>query len=82
MIAAGYLVELIFGAAHLIPSHRSATVMHAGISWNYTTWLNIVFLALAALLVARFIATGGLPMLRMMGGSPSEPDGHVHGHGR
>ncbi|MGH3596517.1 MAG: permease, partial [Mycobacterium sp.] len=48
MIAAGYLVELIFGAASLIPSQRSATVMHAGISWNYTTWLNIVFLALAA----------------------------------
>ncbi len=29
MVAAGYLVELIFGAASLIPSQRSATVMHA-----------------------------------------------------
>ncbi|MGH3541021.1 MAG: permease [Mycobacterium sp.] len=78
MIAAGYLVELIFGAASLIPSQRSATVMHAGISWNYTTWLNIVFLALAALLVARFVATGGIPMLRMMGGSPVAEHGHEH----
>ena len=85
MIVAGYLVELLFGAASLIPTHRSATVMHAAISWNYTTWLNIVFLALAAVLVTRFITTGGIPMLRMMGGSPSEHEGHRHeghGHGR
>ena len=53
--------------------------MHAGISWNYTTWLNIAFLMLAAVLVIRFIRTGGIPMLRMMGGSP---DGHeqIHEH--
>ncbi|HYB37448.1 MAG TPA: permease [Mycobacterium sp.] len=82
MIAAGYLVELLFGATRLIPTHRSATVMHAGISWNYTTWLNIVFLVIAAVLVARFATTGGLPMLRMMGGSPdAEHDHHDHGHG-
>jgi uncharacterized protein len=78
MIAAGYLVELIFGAAGVIPSQRSATVMHAGISWNYTTWLNIVFLALAAVLVARFVTTGGIPMLRMMGGSPAAEHGPGH----
>jgi hypothetical protein len=28
--------------------------------------LNLLFLALAALLVWRFVRTGGLPMLRMM----------------
>jgi uncharacterized protein len=83
MVAAGYLVELIFGAASLIPSQRNATVMHAGISWNYTTWLNIAFLALATVLVARFVTTGGIPMLRMMGGSPDaehEHHGHTHEH--
>src|ERR1700742_4327061 len=83
MVAAGYLVELIFGAANLIPSQRSATVMHADISWNYTTWLNIVFVALAAVLVVRFVTTGGIPMLRMMGGSPEAGDdasGHHHHH--
>jgi len=83
MVAAGYLVELIFGAASLIPSQRSATVMHADISWNYTTWLNIVFVALAAVLVVRFVTTGGIPMLRMMGGSPEAGDdasGHHHHH--
>jgi hypothetical protein len=77
MVAAGYLVELIFGAAGLIPSQRNATVMEAGISWNYTTWLNIAFLAVAVVLVVRFVQTGGIPMLRMMGGSPDAE--HDHG---
>ena len=77
MVAAGYLVELIFGAAGLIPSQRNARVMEAGISWNYTSWLNIAFLALAVVLVVRFVKTGGIPMLRMMGGSPDAE--HDHG---
>jgi len=77
MVAAGYLVELIFGAAGLIPSQRNAMVMEAGISWNYTSWLNIAFLALAVVLVVRFVKTGGIPMLRMMGGSPDAE--HDHG---
>jgi uncharacterized protein len=79
MVAAGCLIELIFGTANLIPSSRSATVMQAGISWNYTTWLNIVFLVIAAILVVRFITSGGLPMVRMMGGSPEATNGH-HDH--
>ncbi|CQD21126.1 putative integral membrane protein [Mycobacterium europaeum] len=76
MVTAGYLVELIFGATSLIPKQRNATVMEAAISWNYTTWLNIAFLVVAAILVARFVATGGIPMARMMGGSPD--GGHEH----
>ena len=78
MVSAGYLVELLFGAAGLIPTHRNAVVMQAGISWNYTTWLNIVFITLASALVARFVATGGLPMLQMMGGSPDAEHDHHH----
>jgi hypothetical protein len=41
-------------------------VVDASITWDYTTWLNIVFLVLAALLVWRSLKTGGLAMLRMM----------------
>jgi uncharacterized membrane protein YraQ (UPF0718 family) len=78
MVTAGYIVELFFGAAGLIPSQRNATVMEAGISWNYTTWLNIAFLVLAAVLGVRFVKTGGLPMLRSMGGSPDAEDDHCH----
>jgi len=79
MVAAGYLIELIFGATNLIPHQRNATVMEAQISWNYTTWLNIVFLVMAALLVARFITSGGMPMVRMMGGS-ADPGRDQHHH--
>lgn len=74
MVAAGYLVELIFGAASLIPSQHSATVIHAEISWNYTTRLNIVFVAPAAVLVVRFVTTSGIPMLRMTRGYPDPRD--------
>jgi uncharacterized membrane protein YraQ (UPF0718 family) len=78
MVVAGYLVELLFGTADLIPTQRSTKVMETGISWNYTTWLNIAFIVIAALLLARFFTTGGMPMLRMMGGSPEATDGHHH----
>jgi uncharacterized membrane protein YraQ (UPF0718 family) len=78
MVGAGYLVELIFGVTGLIPTQRSATVMQEGISWNYTTWLNIVFLVVAAVLVVRFVRTGGIAMLRMMGGSPNGSAEHHH----
>jgi hypothetical protein len=38
----------------------------AAITWNYTAWLNVAFLLLAAMLVWRFLRTGGPAMLRMM----------------
>jgi uncharacterized membrane protein YraQ (UPF0718 family) len=70
MVVAGYLVEILFSAVNLVPEQRSAMVMREGMTWNYTTWLNIAFLILAAVLVIGFLRTGGIPMLRMMGGSP------------
>ena len=54
MVLGGYAVELIFGAAGLIPTTRDAKVLNPTISWNYTTFLNIVFLVLAAVLLWRF----------------------------
>ncbi len=66
MAAAGYLVEFLFEALGIIPQNRTTVIITEGIQWNYTSILNIIFLALAALLVIRFIRTGGLPMLRMM----------------
>jgi len=71
MVAAGYAVELIFGLTGLTPDRASARMPEAGITWNYTTWLNIVFLILAALLTLRFFRTGGRQMLAMMGGAPT-----------
>ncbi|MER7049105.1 permease [Streptomyces jumonjinensis] len=69
-VIAGYAVEFAFGALGLIPDRAGATLPAGGVSWNYTTWLNIVFLLLAAVLLVRFLRTGGAAMLRMMGGSP------------
>jgi len=79
MVAAGYLVEVVFAAAHLTPTQRNATVLEPSISWNYTTVLNLVFLVLAAALVWRFLRTGGPAMLAMMNRSPQEP-GQDHAH--
>jgi uncharacterized membrane protein YraQ (UPF0718 family) len=69
MAIAGYIVEFVFGGLGLVPAGRHAKVMESSVQWNYTTVLNIVFLVLAAGLVYRFVRTGGIPMLRMMGGT-------------
>jgi len=79
MAAAGYVVELVFGGLGLIPDPASAKLPDQGVSWDYTTWLNIVFLILAAALILRFVRTGGVAMLRMMGGSPDSHD-HMDAH--
>jgi uncharacterized protein len=79
MVAAGYAVELVFGSLGLIPDPAQAKLPDQGVSWNYTTWLNIVFLILAAALIVRFVRTGGVAMLRMMGGSPDSHD-HMDAH--
>jgi uncharacterized membrane protein YraQ (UPF0718 family) len=70
MVAAGYVVELIFGATGLVPATRNAKVLNPTISWDYTTYLNIAFILLGTVLVWRFFRTGGAMMLKMMGGSP------------
>ncbi|AOR30029.1 hypothetical protein BFF78_02120 [Streptomyces fodineus] len=77
MAVAGYIVEFAFGGLGLIPDQADAKIPQEGVSWNYTTWLNIAFLVLAAALVVRFLRTGGPAMLRMMGGSPDHGE-HEH----
>lgn len=49
--------------------------MHASFEWNYTTVLNLICWAIAALVVYRFLRTGGPAMLKMMI-EPSGSDGH------
>src|SRR6266849_5584959 len=67
MAAAGYVVEILFEALGIIPQNRNVVTITEGAQWNYTSILNIIFLVLAAILVVRFIRTGGVPMLKMMG---------------
>ena len=46
MSTAGLMTELLFRAAGLVPTVRPTTVAPAHFSWNYTTYLNLIFLAL------------------------------------
>jgi uncharacterized protein len=81
MVAAGYIVELLFTLLGLVPTVRDAKVGQTTIQWNYTTVLNIVAILVAVYLGYRFIRTGGMPMLKMMGGSPDGDHDHDHDHG-
>ncbi|MYT29897.1 MULTISPECIES: permease [unclassified Streptomyces] len=78
-VVAGYVVEFAFGGLGLVPDQARARLPQGGIGWNYTTWLNLAFLVVAAALLVRFFRTGGRDMLRMMGGAPAT--GHEHGGG-
>jgi hypothetical protein len=77
MVAAGYVVEFLFGSLGLIPATRAARVTQAGVTWNYTTFLNIIFLLVAAALLIRFFRSGGGQMLKKMGGGPGQPEHHA-----
>jgi uncharacterized protein len=48
MSVAGLLVELIFGAAGIVPATRPAVIAPERVGWDYTTILNLVFLVVAA----------------------------------
>jgi uncharacterized membrane protein YraQ (UPF0718 family) len=67
MVAAGLVVEFVFQGIGLQPTVRNAKVVTAHVSWNYSTFLNIVFLAVAAALSWRYFRRGGgWAMLKMM----------------
>ena len=72
MACAALAVEFLFRALHLVPHTRNARIMQESIHWNYTSVLNIVFLVVAAVLLWRFLKTGGPEMLRMMDETPSD----------
>ncbi len=50
MSTAGLATEGIFRAAGLVPTMRPVTVAPAHFAWNYTTYLNLVFLVLFGVL--------------------------------
>lgn len=81
MAAAGYVVEVLFGAIGLVPADRRVGVLQASVGWNHTTVLNVGALVVAALLVWRFVRTGGPPMLRRMGGLAGGQDDVRASHG-
>jgi uncharacterized membrane protein YraQ (UPF0718 family) len=81
MATAGLVVEFLFQGLGLQPTARNAKVVTARVSWNYSTYLNIVFLGVAAALLWRYFRRGGgLAMLRMMDEPMGEHDHHEHHH--
>jgi uncharacterized membrane protein YraQ (UPF0718 family) len=66
MALAALLIEFLFEVLGLIPSHRRAQIVETSISLNYTTVLNIILIAITALLLVRFFRTGGPKMLAHM----------------
>lgn len=76
MATAAFIVEMAFAAVGAIPQEHKAQIVESSVSWNYTTWLDIFFLAIAALLVWKFMKTNGPHMLRMMNKPASA--GHLH----
>src|SRR4051812_23540909 len=50
MVTAALIVEGLFGIAGAIPTSRPDTIVTTHFSWNYTTYLNIVFLGVLAVL--------------------------------
>jgi uncharacterized membrane protein YraQ (UPF0718 family) len=71
MVAAGLLIEGLFSLLHLIPTTRHALVLDPHITLNYTSVLNVAFLGLSGMLLARYLKTGGPEMMAMM----DSPDG-------
>lgn len=78
MVLASLAVEGLFSILHLIPTHRHALVLDPHVTLNYTTILNIIFLIVSGLLLARYLKTGGPEMMAMM---DAPEGGHCHqGH--
>ena len=77
MSLAALAVEYLFLFLHLIPDRGHAQIMQESIHWNYTSVLNIVLLLVTALLLWRFLKTGGPDMLKMMD-APPPPDAPAH----
>ena len=70
MAAAGLLIELLFRALGIVPAHFHVTVLESRPGWNLTTFLDLGFLALVAVLGWRFLTTGGVDHLRAMSVTP------------
>ncbi len=51
MAAAGLATEYLFAGAGLVPAGRPTQVVQPSFQWNYTTYLNLVFLGVLGLLL-------------------------------
>ena len=81
MVAAGLIVEFLFHGVGIERTARNAKVVQASVTWNYDTFLNIIFVAIGITLVWRYFRRGGgLPMLRMMNRPTGDHAAGEHAH--
>jgi YHS domain-containing protein/uncharacterized membrane protein YraQ (UPF0718 family) len=86
MVLAALAVDGIFSALGLVPTKRPSidSISSRGISWNYTTFLNLIFLAIAVFLVALTLRRGakdpvcGMTVDRDAGKPTSSYRGHTY----
>src|SRR5213080_195313 len=81
MAVAGFTIGLLFQVLGLVPAHHPVVALTSPPSLNYTSVLNVIFLAIMALLGWRFLRTDGLAMLRMMEApavTPTDVAPHQH----
>src|SRR2546427_3163038 len=63
MAGAALVIEFLFNLLGLIPQQRSFQIVETSVTLNYTTVLNVVFLAIAAFLLSPFFRTRGPQMM-------------------
>jgi YHS domain-containing protein len=64
MALAGFLVGGAFQLLGLAPTNHHVAVFETQPAWNYTTFLDLAFVVLIAVMAWRFVTTGGMEMLR------------------
>jgi uncharacterized membrane protein YraQ (UPF0718 family) len=79
MALAGFLISLAFQALGWVPARHAFNFAQAAPTWNYTTFLNVIFLIVVAVLLIRFLRTGGVQMLRMMNMPHGPSEGEMSG---
>jgi uncharacterized membrane protein YraQ (UPF0718 family)/YHS domain-containing protein len=76
MAVSGFLIGGLFRLLGLAPTNHHITVFETTPTWNYTTFLDIIFLVLMVVLAWRFFTTGGPDMIRAMAHPPQGTDSH------
>ena len=72
MALAGFLIGGSFQVLGLAPTNHHVAIFETRPTWNYTSFLDIAFLLLMAVMGWRFLKTGGPEMIRAMGRPPEE----------
>lgn len=66
IILVSLLIEFSFNILDIIPKERNLHTIQRSLSFNYTTILNVIFIAATSILSYRFLKTNGLKMLKHM----------------